>query len=46
MITDEDYIQFVMRMGDKPPQDPIPMVFRYYFKRWLHSVRRLQPPRL
>jgi hypothetical protein len=30
VITDEDYIQFVLRMGDKEPFDPIPMSLKYY----------------
>lgn len=34
VITDEDYIKFIMRMGDKEPDNPIPETFRYYFKRW------------
>ena len=31
VITDEDYIQFVLRMGDKEPYNPIPMTFRFFF---------------
>jgi hypothetical protein len=34
VATDEDYIKFIMRMGDKEPDNPIPETFRYYFKRW------------
>ncbi len=34
VITDEDYIRFVMRMGDKEPDNPVPETFRYFFKRW------------
>jgi hypothetical protein len=34
VITDEDYIQFVLRMSDKDPYHPIPETFRYNFKRW------------
>ena len=34
VITDEDYIQFVLRMGDKDVYHPVPETFRYYFKRW------------
>ncbi|HEX2204917.1 MAG TPA: SIR2 family protein [Longimicrobium sp.] len=34
VITDEDYIRFVMRMGDKDPHNPVPETFRFYFKRW------------
>jgi SIR2-like domain len=29
VITDEDYIQFVMRMGDKEEFNPVPNTFRY-----------------
>jgi hypothetical protein len=32
VITDEDYIQFVMRMTDKEPQNPVAGGLRYYFK--------------
>jgi hypothetical protein len=34
VITDEDYIQFVLRMSDKEAFHPIPETFRYNFKRW------------
>jgi hypothetical protein len=34
VITDEDYIKFVLRMSDKPPYDPVPMTFRYFFQKW------------
>ena len=34
MITDEDYIQFVLRMSSKDPYDPVPLTFKYYFKVW------------
>jgi hypothetical protein len=34
VITDEDYIQFVMRMGDKEQFHPIPKVFRTHFLEW------------
>ena len=30
VITDEDYIQFVMRMSDKDPYDPIPLSLKFY----------------
>lgn len=33
VITDEDYIQFVLRMSDKIPYNPIPMTFSYFFTR-------------
>lgn len=34
VITDEDYIQFVLRMSDKEPYNPVPMTFRYHFTVW------------
>jgi hypothetical protein len=34
VITDEDYIQFVLRMTDKDNFHPVPETFRYYFKKW------------
>ena len=34
VITDEDYIQFVLRMTDKEPYDPIPLSLKYFLKRW------------
>ncbi|HLG18035.1 MAG TPA: SIR2 family protein [Blastocatellia bacterium] len=34
VVTDEDYIQFVLRMSDKDPYHPVPETFRYNFKRW------------
>ena len=34
VITDEDYIQFVLRMSDKDAFHPVPETFRYNFKRW------------
>ena len=34
VVTDEDYIQFVLRMSDKDPYDPVPMSFRYHLKKW------------
>lgn len=34
VITDEDYIQFVLRMTDKDNFHPVPETFRYNFKRW------------
>ncbi len=34
VITDEDYIQFVLRMSDKEPYDPVPMTFKYHLRRW------------
>jgi SIR2-like domain len=32
VITDEDYIQFVLRMGDKVPYNPVPENVRYYLQ--------------
>ncbi len=34
VITDEDYIQFVLRMSQKEPYDPVPMTFKYHFQKW------------
>jgi hypothetical protein len=34
VITDEDYRQFVMRMGDRGPYHPVPETVAYYMKRW------------
>jgi len=34
VITDEDYIQFVLRMSDKEPYDPVPLSLKHYLKRW------------
>lgn len=34
VVTDEDYIQFLLRMGDREPYHPIPETFRVQFKRW------------
>ena len=34
VITDEDYIDFVLRMSDKNEFHPVPEIFRYNFKRW------------
>jgi len=33
VITDEDYIQFTLRMGDRDPLHPVPETFRFQFKR-------------
>jgi hypothetical protein len=30
VVTDEDYIQFVLRMSDKEPYDPIPLSLKYF----------------
>jgi hypothetical protein len=34
VITDEDYIQFVLRMSDRDSFHPVPETFRVQFKRW------------
>jgi len=34
VITDEDYIQFVLRMSDKEPYDPVPLSLKHFLKRW------------
>ena len=34
VITDEDYIDFVLRMSDKDPLNPVPETFRFFFKKW------------
>ena len=34
VITDEDYIDFVMRMSDKGEFNPVPATFLYYLKKW------------
>ena len=34
VITDEDYIQFVLRMSEKEPFNPVPVTFLYHLKRW------------
>jgi hypothetical protein len=34
VITDEDYIQFVLRMSDKQDYHPVPETVRYYLKKW------------
>jgi hypothetical protein len=34
VVTDEDYIQFVLRMSDKEPYHPVPMTFRFFFMKW------------
>ncbi|MDQ3849634.1 MAG: SIR2 family protein [Actinomycetota bacterium] len=30
VVTDEDYIQFVLRMSNKDPYDPVPLTLKYY----------------
>jgi len=34
VITDEDYIHFVLRMSEKDQFHPVPETFRYHFNRW------------
>jgi SIR2-like domain len=34
VITDEDYIQFVLRMSDKDQYDPVPLMLRYHLTEW------------
>jgi len=34
VVTDEDYIQFVLRMTDKAPYDPIPLSLKHFLNRW------------
>jgi hypothetical protein len=34
VVTDEDYIQFVLRMSDKEPYDPIPLSLKYFLTDW------------
>jgi hypothetical protein len=34
VVTDEDYIQFVLRMSDKEPYDPVPLSLKHFLKRW------------
>jgi hypothetical protein len=34
VVTDEDYIQFVLRMSDREPYNPIPRSLTFFLKRW------------
>jgi hypothetical protein len=34
VLTDEDYIQFVLRMSSKEPYDPVPLSLKYYMTSW------------
>jgi len=34
VLTDEDYIQFVLRMSNKDPYDPIPLTLKFYLTGW------------
>ena len=41
VLTDEDYIQFVLRMSDKEPYDPVPLTLKYYLTGWTTFVCRV-----
>jgi len=34
VITDEDYIQFVLRMSSKEPYDPVSLTLKYHLTNW------------
>jgi hypothetical protein len=34
VITDDDYMQFTLRMSSKEPYDPIPLMLKYYLTTW------------
>ncbi len=34
VITEEDYIQFTLRMSSKDPYDPVPLTLKYYLTGW------------
>jgi hypothetical protein len=34
VVTDEDYIQFVLRMNSKDPYDPVPLTLKFYLTGW------------
>jgi hypothetical protein len=34
VVTDEDYIQFVLRMSNKDPYDPLPLTLKYFLTAW------------
>lgn len=34
VVTDEDYIQFILRMGDPEAVNPIPLGLKVYLRRW------------
>ena len=34
VVTDEDYIHFVLRMGNKEPYDPLSLTLRYHLAAW------------
>jgi hypothetical protein len=34
VVTDEDYIQFVLRMSSKDPYDPVPLGLKFHLRGW------------
>lgn len=34
VITEEDYIDFVLRMSDKQPFHPVPLTIQFYLQKW------------
>jgi hypothetical protein len=34
VITDDDHIQFALRMNDNPPYDPVPLMLKCYLSDW------------
>jgi hypothetical protein len=34
VVTDEDYIQFILRMSNKDPYDPLPLTVKYFLTAW------------
>jgi hypothetical protein len=34
VVTDEDYIQFVLRMSNKDPYDPLPLTLKFFLTTW------------
>jgi hypothetical protein len=34
VITDEDYIQFALRMSNKDPYDPVPLTLKFFLTGW------------
>ena len=34
VVTDEDYIQFVLRMSDKEQFDPVPLTLKFHLSEW------------
>jgi SIR2-like protein len=34
VVTEEDYIHFVLRMQDDKPYNPVPQTFHYLFQKW------------